>query len=89
MAFVTDISTPAREELLKNETLLCVIIGILQHMKNQEKLIQFAALTLSNMSSSANSKALLRPYQSDLILIGFSDDSLAGIIANIVTELSQ
>ena len=35
LAFVTDISTHSREELLKNETLLCVIMGILQHMKNQ------------------------------------------------------
>ena len=89
MAFVTDISTHSREELLKNDTLLRVIIGILLHIKNQEKLIQFAALTLSNMASSSNSKALLTPYQSDLILIGFSDDSLAGIISNIVTDLSQ
>lgn len=35
LAFVTDISSQSREELLKNDTLLYIIIGILQHMKNQ------------------------------------------------------
>ena len=58
-------------------------------MKNQEKLVQSAALTLSNMSSSASAKVHLRPYESELMLIGFSDDSLAGIISAILAELSH
>jgi hypothetical protein len=89
LAFVTDISSQSREELLKNDTLLHIIIGILQHMKNQEKLIQFVALTLSNLSSASNSKIYLKKYESSLMIIGFSDDSLAGIISNILTELSH
>lgn len=89
LAFVTDISTQSREELLKNSTLLNIIIGILQQMKNHEKLVQSAALTLSNMSSSASSKVCLKKYESELMVIGFSDDSLAGIISNILAELSH
>lgn len=58
-------------------------------MKNQEKLVQFVALTLSNLSSASNSKAYLKKYESSLMIIGFSDDSLAGIISNILTELSH
>lgn len=58
-------------------------------MKNQEKLVQSAALTLSNMSSSATAKNYLREYESELMIIGFSDDSLAGIISNIMAELSH
>jgi len=34
LVFVTDISTQAREELLKNKTLLSIIVGILQQMKS-------------------------------------------------------
>jgi len=86
---VTDISSSAREELLKNDTLLSIIIGILQHMKSQEKLIQFVALTLSNMSSASTAKHYLKSYESELMVIGFSDDSLAGIISNLLTELSH
>jgi hypothetical protein len=58
-------------------------------MKSQEKLIQFVALTLSNMSSSATAKHYLKCYESELMVIGFSDDSLAGIISNLLTELSH
>jgi hypothetical protein len=89
LAFVTDISSSSREELLRNDTLLSIIIGILQHMKSQEKLIQFVALTLSNMSSASTAKLHLRRYESELMMIGFSDDSLAGIISNLLTELSH
>lgn len=62
LAFVTDISSQSREELLKNDCLLNIIIGILQQMKNQEKLVQFAALTLSNMGSSPTAKVVLKKY---------------------------
>lgn len=62
LAFVTDISSQSREELLKNDTLLYAIIGILQHMKNQEKLVQFVALTLSNLSSAATAKTHLKKF---------------------------
>jgi hypothetical protein len=86
---VTDISSQSREELLKNDTLLSIIIGILQHMKSQDKLIQFVALTLSNMSSSSTAKLYLKSYETELMTIGFSDDSLAGIISNILSELSH
>lgn len=86
---MTDISSQSREELLKNDTLLSMIIGILQHMKSQEKLIQFVALTLSNMSSSSTAKLYLKNYETELMTIGFSDDSLAGIISNILSELSH
>ena len=58
-------------------------------MKNQEKLIQFVALTLSNMSSSSTAKYYLKKYETELMVIGFSDDSLAGIISNILAELSH
>ena len=51
--------------------------------------MQSAALTLSNMSSSATAKNYLREYESELMIIGFSDDSLAGIISNIMAELSH
>ena len=64
LVFVTDISTQAREELLKNKTLLNIIVGILQQMKHHEKLVQSAALTLSNMSSSTTSKTYLKHYES-------------------------
>lgn len=86
---MTDISSQSREELLKNDTLLSIIIGILQHMKSQDKLIQFVALTLSNMSSSSTAKLYLKSYETELMIIGFSDDSLAGIISNILSELSH
>ncbi len=89
LAFVTDISSQSREELLRNDSLLYAIIGILQHMKNQEKLVQFVALTLSNLSSAATAKTHLKKFESELMMIGFSDDSLAGIISNILTELSH
>ena len=89
LAFVTDISSQSREELLRNDTLLYIIIGILQHMKNQEKLIQFVALTLSNLSSASTAKLHLKKFEAELMMIGFSDDSLAGIISNILTELSH
>ena len=58
-------------------------------MKNNEKLVQTAALTLSNMSSSSMAKVYLRDYESELMMIGFSDDSLAGIISSIMAELSH
>jgi len=58
-------------------------------MKSQEKLIQFVALTLSNMSSSSTAKLYLKSYETELMTIGFSDDSLAGIISNILSELSH
>ena len=64
LVFVTDISSQSREELLKNKTLINIIIGILQQMKNNEKLVQTAALTLSNMSSSSMSRIYLRDYES-------------------------
>lgn len=89
LAFVSDFSSISREELLKNDCLMNMIIGILQQMKNQEKLLQFAALTLSNMASSPSAKAALKKYESELMMIGFSDDSLAGIISNILAELSH
>jgi hypothetical protein len=52
-------------------------------------LIQFVALTLSNMSSASTAKTHLKKFESELMMIGFSDDSLAGIISNILTELSH
>ena len=58
-------------------------------MKSQEKLTQFVALTLSNMSSSSTAKVYLKNYETELMTIGFSDDSLAGIISNILSELSH
>lgn len=36
------------------------------------------------MSSSAAAKSYLKNYESQLMMIGFTDDSLAGIIANIM-----
>jgi hypothetical protein len=89
LGFVTDISSQTREDLLRNDTLLSIIVGILQHMKSNEKLVQSAALTLSNMSSSTTAKIHLKKYESELMVIGFSDDSLAGIISNILAELSH
>ena len=65
------------------------MLGILQQMKNNEKLIQFVALTLSNISSSSTAKTYMKRYECELMMIGFSDDSLAGIISNILTELSH
>ena len=47
------------------------------------------ALTLSNMSSSPSAKMVLKKYESDLMVIGFSDDSLAGIISNLLADLSH
>jgi hypothetical protein len=52
-------------------------------------LIQFVALTLSNISSASTAKTHLKKFESELMMIGFSDDSLAGIISNILTELSH
>ena len=88
LAFVTDVSSQSREEFLKNSTLMSIIIGVLQHMRNNEKLIQFAALTLSNMSSSSVARLYLKPYETPLMMIGFTDDSLAGIIANILSDIA-
>lgn len=51
-------------------------------------MIQFAALTLSNISTSTGAKHYLKPYESDLMMIGFTDDSLAGIIANILSDIA-
>jgi hypothetical protein len=40
----------------KNSQMLAILINILQHMRNQEKLTQFAALTLSSISSASGAK---------------------------------
>ena len=66
-----------------------MIIGIMRHMKNQDKLVQFAALALNSMASSPSAKMVLKKYESELMMIGFSDDSLAGIISNILSDLSH
>jgi hypothetical protein len=57
-------------------------------MRNQEKLTQFAALTLSNISTASVAKANLKPFETDLMMIGFTDDSLAGIIATILSDIA-
>lgn len=58
-------------------------------MRNQEKLSQFAALTLSNISTTPGAKYELSFFETELMLIGFTDDSLAGIIANILADVAN
>ncbi len=33
-------------------------------------------------------KSLIKEFESELVVIGFSDDSLAGIVANILADIS-
>jgi hypothetical protein len=65
-----------------------IIIGVLQHMTHQEKLTRLAALTLNNLSNAMSGKSLIKEFESELVVIGFSDDSLAGIVANILADIS-
>ncbi len=88
LAFVTDSSQEARELIAKNFTLMGIIIGVLQHMTHQEKLTRLAALTLNNLSNAMSGKSLIKEFESELVVIGFSDDSLAGIVANILADIS-
>ncbi len=89
LSFVTDVNAEARISFSKNSQLLGILIGILQHMRNQEKLSQFAALTLSNISTTPGAKYELSFFETELMLIGFTDDSLAGIIANILADVAN
>lgn len=89
MAFVTDSSQEARELIAKNFTLMGIIIGVLQHMTNQEKMTRLAALTLNNISNAMSGKTLIKEFESELVTIGFTDDSLAGIVANILADISS
>jgi hypothetical protein len=65
-----------------------IIIGVLQHMTHQEKLTRLAALTLNNISNAMSGKSLIKEFESELVVIGFSDDSLAGIVANILADIA-
>lgn len=64
-------------------------MGIIQYMRNCEKLAQLSALTLNNLSTASSAKSIIKEYESELIVIGFSDDSLAGIIASILADLAS
>jgi hypothetical protein len=57
-------------------------------MTHQEKLTRLAALTLNNLSNAMSGKSLIKEFESELVVIGFSDDSLAGIVANILADIS-
>ena len=89
LSFVSDVNAEARLIFSRNQHLLSILIGILQHMRNQEKLSQFAALTLSNISSTPGARYELSFFESELIQIGFTDHSLAGIIANILADVAN
>ena len=89
LSFVSDANADARLLFCKNHQLLGILIGILQHMRNQEKLTQFAALTLSSISAATGSRHELSFFETELIQIGFTDDSLAGIIANILADIAS
>ena len=88
LAFVTDASQEARELIAKNFALMGIIIGVLQHMTYQGKLTRLAALTLNNISNAMSGKSLIKEFESELVVIGFSDDSLAGIVANILADIA-
>lgn len=89
LSFVSDVNAEARLAFSKNSQLLGILIGILQFMRNQEKLSQFAALTLSNISTTPGAKHELSFFETELLQIGFTDDSLAGIIANILADVAN
>ena len=89
LSFISDVNPEARIQFSRNSKLIGILIGILQHMRNQEKLSQFAALTLSNISTAPGAKEELSFFESELIQIGFTDDSLAGIMANILSDIAN
>ena len=62
LAFVTDSSPEAREIIAKNFGLMGIIVGVLQHMTNQEKLTRLAALTLNNISNAMSGKSLIKEF---------------------------
>ena len=47
-----------------------------------------AALTLNNISNAMSGKSLIKEFETELVTIGFTDDSLAGIVANILADIA-
>lgn len=48
--------------IAKNYGLMGIIMGVLQHMTNQEKLTRLAALTLNNISNAMSGKSLIKEF---------------------------
>lgn len=62
LSFVSDIGVETRLTFVKNSLMVRTLVGILQHMRNHEKLTQFAALTLNNIANGPGSRAYLKPF---------------------------
>lgn len=57
--------------------------------QNDEKISKLAALTLANLNLAPSNRALIAPFEQELVLVAATDEKTSKIISEILGDLDQ